>query len=68
MGKFDKKVNKYEPAAPAIKGKPTKKSNSKLDKVQFGKASAEKERSLNIFANMMKEKDYKANGAVGAPA
>jgi hypothetical protein len=33
MGKFDKKVNKYEPAAPSIKGKPTKRSNASLDKV-----------------------------------
>jgi hypothetical protein len=33
MGKFDKKVNKYEPAAPSIKGKPLKKSNAKLNDV-----------------------------------
>lgn len=69
MGKFDKKVNKYEPERPSIKGKPAKKSNQKLDKIQFGKSSAEKERSLDIFNNMMKEKDYKASGGkVGGPA
>ena len=33
MGKFDAKVNKYEPKAPAVKGKPTKRSNASLDKV-----------------------------------
>jgi len=33
MGKFDAKVNKYEPERPSIKGKPSKKSNASLDKV-----------------------------------
>jgi hypothetical protein len=71
MGKFDKKVNKYEPAAPStLKGKPKKKSNQGLHDIQFkkGHAGTEKERNLNIFNHMMKEKEYKASGKVGGAA
>ena len=46
MGKFDKKVNKYEPDAPKSQKILKKKSNSVLAKLQSNK-SLEKERNLN---------------------
>lgn len=48
MGKFDKKVNKYEPDAPKSQKILKKKSNSVLAKLQSNK-SLEKERNLKIF-------------------
>ena len=45
MGKFDKKVNKFEPDAPNSLKKQKKKSNSKLNTLQ-GQSSLEKDRNL----------------------
>ena len=67
MGKFDKKVNKYEPDAPKSQKILKKKSNSVLAKLQSDK-SLEKERNLKIFSQMEKEKDYAVAGLDRAKA
>ena len=51
MGKFDKKVNKYEPDAPKSLKAPKKKSNAKLHELQTNK-SLEKDRNLKLL-NLM---------------
>jgi len=68
MGKFDKKVNKYEPDAPNSMKKRPKKSNESLNKLQnmHGQGSSEKERNLKILGLMQKEKEYKAGGSANA--
>ena len=49
MGKFDKKVNKYEPDAPKHLKKANKRSNPALNALE-AKPSSEKERNMKIFA------------------
>lgn len=63
MGKFDKKVNKFEPDAPNSLKKQKKKSNSKLNTLQ-GQSSLEKDRNLKILGLLQKEKDYHAGDKV----
>ena len=65
MGKFDKKVNKYEPDAPKSLKAPKKKSNAKLHELQTNK-SLEKDRNLKLLNLMQREKDMKAGGKVEA--
>jgi hypothetical protein len=61
MGKFDKKVNKYEPDAPTSQKKQKKKSNAALHKLESS-SGAEKARNLGILNLMAKEKAYAAGG------
>ena len=61
MGKFDKKVNKYEPDAPNSLKKHKKKSNAKLHTLETNK-STEKDRNMKILNMMQREKEYKAGG------
>jgi len=61
MGKFDKKVNKFEPDAPKSQKKQKKKSNAGLHKMETT-AGAEKARNLSILKLMDKEKAYNAGG------
>jgi len=49
MGKFDKKVNKYEPDAPKTLKKAKKRSNAHLHEIEFGK-NKEKSRNLSILS------------------
>jgi hypothetical protein len=63
MGKFDKKVNKYEPDAPNSLKKPKKKSNSNLHTLET-KTNLEKDRNMKILNYLQKEKDYKAGDKV----
>lgn len=65
MGKFDKKVNKYEPDAPTSQKKQKKKSNAGLHKLESTKG-AEKARNLSILNLMSKEKAYAAGDKVKA--
>lgn len=52
MGKFDKKVNKYEPDAPKTLKKAAKRSNSHLHDIEFGGKSNEKDRNLKILGQL----------------
>lgn len=61
MGKFDKKVNKFEPDAPNSQKVHKKKSNQKLATLESNK-SVEKERNMKILTMMQREKDYHAGG------
>jgi len=61
MGKFDKKVNKYEPDAPKGLKVQKKKSNAKLATLE-SKPNVEKDRNMKILNMMQKEKEYKAGG------
>lgn len=63
MGKFDKKVNKYEPDAPKSLKAPKKKSNAKLHQLETNK-SVEKDRNLKLLNLMQREKEQKAGGKV----
>lgn len=71
MGKFDKKVNKYEPDAPKSLKRPAKKSNQHLHDIEFKKNKAEgnseKDRNLKILGMLQKEKDYKEGKKIGGP-
>lgn len=59
MGKFDKKVNKYEPDAPNSLKKQKKKSNKTLNSMSTNN-SAEKDRNMKILGLLQKEKVYNA--------
>jgi hypothetical protein len=61
MGKFDKKVNKYEPDAPNSMKVHKKKSNKKLHQLE-SQPNAEKDRNMKILGMMQKQKDYNAGG------
>ena len=61
MGKFDKKVNKYEPDAPNSQKKQKKKSNAALHKLETSVGS-EKARNLGILNMLAKEKAYAGGG------
>ena len=63
MGKFDKKVHKYEPDAPNSLKKPKKKSNKNLHALET-QNSVEKERNIKILNLLQREKDYKAGDKV----
>lgn len=63
MGKFDKKVNKYEPDAPNSLKKPKKKSNKSLHALET-QSSLEKDRNIKILNLLQREKDYKAGDKV----
>ena len=65
MGKFDKKVNKYEPDAPNSLKKPKKKSNKGLHALET-QNSLEKDRNIKILNLLQREKDYKAGDKVKA--
>lgn len=68
MGKFDKKVNKFEPDAPNSQKILKKRSNPELNSLQnkHGKGSDERDRNLKILGQLQKEKDYKEGGKVNA--
>lgn len=59
MGKFDRKVNKYEPNAPNSQVIKKKKSNKKLHDLET-KRSLERDRNMKILSLMDKEKDLRA--------
>lgn len=61
MGKFDQKVNKYEPDAPNSQKKQKKKSNASLHKLETSVGS-EKARNLGILNMLAKEKAYAGGG------
>ena len=63
MGKFDKKVNKFEPDAPNSLKKHKKKSNKNLHALEQTQ-SLEKDRNLKILGLLQKEKDYHAGDKV----
>jgi len=61
MGKFDRKVNKFEPNAPNSQVIKKKKSNKQLHELE-SKRSVEKDRNMKILTLMGKEKKLKAEG------
>lgn len=61
MGKFDRKVNKFEPNAPNSQVIKKKKSNKTLHELE-SKRSVERDRNMKILNLMDKEKKLKAEG------
>ena len=61
MGKFDRKVNKFEPKAPNSQVIKKKKSNKKLHDLETTR-SLEKDRNFKILSLMSKESELRAQG------